>query len=170
MGFQQWLLRPRYCHGVFSPPEYFRLFAQKRPTKGGSQAPQDPPPPSPSYAPAIWGNGVWYRCPWRNIHLTWSCFNLQLTVACVNKPCPIVLYVNVKLSRNQSWVNLLFSVSRDSILDSIEFSITCNGLSTYLWTVLYLLNIVMYIWAMIAKCSLQIHNSLLPMCLATLPG
>ena len=28
-AFQQWLLRPRYCHGVL-PPEYCRLFAQKK--------------------------------------------------------------------------------------------------------------------------------------------
>ena len=31
----------------------------------------------------------------------------------------IQLYVFVTLSRNQSWVNLLFSVLRDSILDSL---------------------------------------------------
>ena len=35
------------------------------------------------------------------------------------------LYVFVKLSRNQSWVNLLFSVPRELILDSI-FSIACS--------------------------------------------
>ena len=31
---------------AFSPPEYCRLFAQRRPTTGGSRAPQDSPPPS----------------------------------------------------------------------------------------------------------------------------
>ena len=42
-------------------------------------------------------------------------------------PCCVVLqlYVFVKLSRNQSWVNLLFSVLQDLILDSI-FSIACS--------------------------------------------
>ena len=35
---------------TFSPPEYCRLFAQKKAYKEGSRAPQDPP--SPSYAPA----------------------------------------------------------------------------------------------------------------------
>ena len=42
-------------------------------------------------------------------------------------PCCVViqLYVFVKLSRNQSWVNLLFSVPQDLILDSI-FSIACS--------------------------------------------
>ena len=29
---------------AFSPPGYYRLFAQRRPTKGGSRAPQDLPP------------------------------------------------------------------------------------------------------------------------------
>ena len=32
-----------YRHGDFAT-EYCRLFAYKRPTKGGSRAPQDPPP------------------------------------------------------------------------------------------------------------------------------
>ena len=32
---------------AFSPPEYCRLFAQRKAYQGGSQAPQDPP----SYAP-----------------------------------------------------------------------------------------------------------------------
>ena len=55
-------------------------------------------------------------------NLNWSCF--KHTVPCANvKPCCIVLqlymYLFEKLSRNQSWVNLLFSVLRDSILDAI---------------------------------------------------
>ena len=29
------------------------------------------------------------------------------------------LYVNVKLSRDQSWVNILFTVSQGSLLDSV---------------------------------------------------
>ena len=29
---------------AFSPPEYCRLFAQKKAYQGGSRAPQDPPP------------------------------------------------------------------------------------------------------------------------------
>lgn len=41
---------------------------------------------------------------------TWSCFNLNHTVAGANKPFRVV-YVNAKLLRNQSWVRLLFSVS-----------------------------------------------------------
>ena len=56
--------------------------------------------------------------------------------------------VNVNLLRNQSWVNLLLYISRDSILDSIHNVLmqesriksrieTRNGLSTYFWTVLY---------------------------------
>ena len=32
---------------AFSPPEYCRLFAQRRPTKGGSRAPQDLPLATP---------------------------------------------------------------------------------------------------------------------------
>ena len=55
-------------------------------------------------------------------NLNWSCF--KHTVPCANvKPCCIVLqlymYLFEKLSRNQSWVNLLFSDLRDSILDAI---------------------------------------------------
>ena len=55
-------------------------------------------------------------------NLNWSCF--EHTVPCANvKPCCIVLqlhmYLFEKLSRNQSWVNLLFSVLQDSILDAI---------------------------------------------------
>ena len=118
-----------------------------------------------------WGNEAWYSCPWRNIRfitrislvssiqsLGWIA-NIHVTM-----PCCVTAYVFVKLSRNQSWVNLLFSVLRDLILDSILdslFSIlnsrfaqesrianreswiksrieTCNGLSTYFWTVLYM--------------------------------
>ena len=67
-------------------------------------------------------------------NLNWSCF--EHTVACANKPCCVVLqvYVYVKLSRNQYWVNLLFSVLRNSILDlfldrlslfSIVISVIC---------------------------------------------
>ena len=41
-AFQQWLLRPRYRHGVFAT-EYCRLFALKKAYKGGSRAPEDPP-------------------------------------------------------------------------------------------------------------------------------
>ena len=46
---------------------------------------------------------------------------LSIQLLARNKPCHVVLqlYVCVKLSRNQSWVNLLFPVSRDSILKSI---------------------------------------------------
>ena len=93
----------------------------------------------------IWGNDASFKCPWRNIHLNWSCFDLNHTVACANKPCRVV-YVNVKLLRNQSWVSLLFSVSWDLILDLILYNLflilpsrrnqeprieTCNRLSTY---------------------------------------
>ena len=35
---------------AFLPPEYCRLFAQKKAYQGGSQAPQDPPP---SYTPGL---------------------------------------------------------------------------------------------------------------------
>ena len=37
--------------------------------------------------------------------------------------CCVTAYVFVKLSRNQSWVNLLFSVLRDSIRDLIPNSL-----------------------------------------------
>ena len=61
------------------------------------------------------------------------------------------LYVNLKLSRNQSWVHLLFSDSQDLILDSIlhnlflilnsyrnwELHETHNRLSRHFWMVLY---------------------------------
>ena len=40
---------------AFSPPEYCRLFAQNKAYQGGSRAPQDTPPPPPSYAPEIHG-------------------------------------------------------------------------------------------------------------------
>ena len=60
----------------------------------------------------------------------------------MNKPCCVVLqlYVFKKLSRNQLWVNLLFSVSWDSNLDSRfaqESRIKNNPLSTHFWTVLH---------------------------------
>ena len=43
----------QYIVKAFSPPEYCRLFAQKKAYQGGSRAPQDPPPPlPPNYAPA----------------------------------------------------------------------------------------------------------------------
>ena len=32
-----------------------------------------------------------FRCPWRNIRLTWSCFDLKETVARANKSCSVVL-------------------------------------------------------------------------------
>ena len=70
----------------------------------------------------IWGNETWFNCPWRNIYLNWSCFDLNHTVACANKPCRVI-YVNVKLLRNQSWVSLLFSVSWDLILDLILYNL-----------------------------------------------
>ena len=41
----------------------------------------------------------------------------------VTMPCCVTAYVFVKLSRNQSWVNLLLSVMRDSVLDSIPDSL-----------------------------------------------
>jgi len=81
-------------------------------------------------------------------NLNWCCF--EHTVACTNVTM-LRLYVFEKLLRNQSWVNL-FSVLLDLILNSlflildscrnqesrIESRIeTCNGLSTYFWTVLY---------------------------------
>ena len=31
---------------AFSPPEYCRLFAQKKAYQGGSRVPQEPPPPA----------------------------------------------------------------------------------------------------------------------------
>ena len=82
-------------------------------------------------------------------NLTWSCF--MHTVACTNitMPCCVTAVpVIVKLSRNQSWANLLFSVLWDSILDSILHNLfneswtksrieTLKGLSTFFWTVLY---------------------------------
>ena len=65
-------------------------------------------------------------------NFNWSCF--EHTVACANKPCRVVLqlYVYLKLLRNQYWVNLLSSVSQNSILNSI-----LNRLS--LFSILYLL-------------------------------
>ena len=59
------------------------------------------------------------------------------TVACANKPGRVVLqlYVYLKLLRNQYWVNLLSSVSQNSILNSI-----LDRLS--LFSLLYLL----YMW------------------------
>ena len=73
-----------------------------------------------------WGNKAWYRFPWRNIHfITWICLvsSIQLLARIANihvtMPCCVTAYVFVNLSRNQSWVNLLFSVLRDSVLDSI---------------------------------------------------
>ena len=44
-AFQQWLLRPRYCHGVFATSGYFRLFAQKKAYQGGDDGHPGPPPP-----------------------------------------------------------------------------------------------------------------------------
>ena len=62
----------------------------------------------------------------RNIHLiTRICLvsSIQSLARIVNihvtMLCCVTAYVFVNLSRNQSWVNLLFSVLRDSILDSI---------------------------------------------------
>jgi len=69
-----------------------------------------------------------YRFPWTNIRfitqisLVSSIQSLaRITNIHVTMPCCVTphMYVFVKLSRNQSWVNLLFSVPRDSILDSI---------------------------------------------------
>ena len=77
-------------------------------------------------------------------NLNWSCF--EHTVSCANKLYRVVLqlYVYVKLSKNQSWVNLLFSVSRDSIHDlfldssfSISYRVENRDLQ---WTVNLLLN------------------------------
>ena len=77
-------------------------------------------------------------------NLNWSCF--EHTVSCVNKLYRVVLqlYVYVNLSKNQSWVNLLFSVSRDSIHDSfldslfsISYWVENRDLQ---WTVNLLLN------------------------------
>ena len=42
------------------------------------------------------------------------------SLARINHAVLCYMNVNVKLLRNQSWVNLLFYVSRDSILDSIH--------------------------------------------------
>ena len=104
-----------------------------------------------------WGNEAWYRFSWRNIRfITWiglvSSIQSLVWIANIHvtMPCFVTAYVFVKLSRNQSWVNLLFSVLRDSILDSlflildshrnrelrIESRIeTCNGLSlTFEWS------------------------------------
>ena len=52
-AFQRWLLRPRYCHGV-SPPEYCRLFAQKKAYQGGVTGPPGPPPPPPPLATLLY--------------------------------------------------------------------------------------------------------------------
>ena len=74
----------------------------------------------------------------------WSCF--EHTVSCANKLYRVVLqlYVYVKLSKNQSWVNLLFSASRDLIHDSFldsSFSISNRVKNRDLqWTVNLLLN------------------------------
>ena len=61
----------------------------------------------------------------RNIRFTtWIGLFASIQLLAWIWPCCVVLqlYVFVKLLRNQSWVNLLFSVLRDLILDSI-FSI-----------------------------------------------
>ena len=57
------------------------------------------------------------------------CLHLEQIFEAVLEEMKLVLqlYVYVKLSKNQSWVNLLFSVSRDSIHDSFldsSFSIS----------------------------------------------
>ena len=88
-------------------------------------------------------------------NLNWSCFDHTCTVASANitMPCCVTAVGLSKLSTNQWWVNLVFSVLRDSILDGL-FSIldsrrnrelqvesrmeTHNRLSAYFWTVLYL--------------------------------
>ena len=76
-----------------------------------------------------WGNEAWYRFPWRNIRfitrisLVSSIQSLaRIANIHVTMPCCVTAYVFVKLSRNQSWVNLLFSVLPDSIACS-RFSI-----------------------------------------------
>ena len=68
-------------------------------------------------------------------NFNWSFF--EHAVACANKPGRVVLqlYVYLKLLRNQYWVNLLSSVSQNSILNSI-----LDRLS--LFSILYLL----YMW------------------------
>ena len=43
-AFQQWLLRPRYCHGVFAT-WILRLFAQKKAYQGGGGVTGTPGPP-----------------------------------------------------------------------------------------------------------------------------
>ena len=74
-----------------------------------------------------------YLKKWSLIRFTWRsiCFitrnglvsSIQSLVGIadihVTMPCCVTAYVFAKLSRNQSWVNLLFSLLQDSILDSI---------------------------------------------------
>ena len=103
-----------------------------------------------AFGAGIWNctqeNEAWYRCPWRNIHfLTWIGLvsSIELLAQVNHAVLCYSCYDYVKLSRNQSWVNLFFSVLRDLILDSIldsrrnqeswmEWRIeTRSGLSTF---------------------------------------
>ena len=70
-AFQQWLLRPRYFHGVFATCiEYCRW----RPTKeGGGGVTGTPGPPLPSYAPESW----------REQARTWWASYFNLKTACL---------------------------------------------------------------------------------------
>ena len=79
-----------------------------------------------AFGAGIWnftgGNEAWYRLmSWMKhslYSLNWS-FS-EHTVACVNLT---MLCCVVKLSRNQSWVNILFSVPQDLIVNSILYSL-----------------------------------------------
>ena len=56
-------------------------------------------------------NEAWYRCPWRNIHfITYIGLvsSIELLVQINHAVLCYSCYDYVKLSRNQSWVNLFF--------------------------------------------------------------
>ena len=68
-----------------------------------------------AFGAGIWNctqeNEAWYRCPWRNIHfLTWIGLvsSIELLAQVNHAVLCYSCYDYVKLSRNQSWVNLFF--------------------------------------------------------------
>ena len=73
----------------------------------------------------LWGNEAWFRCPWRNIRLTWSRFDLKETVARPNKPCRVVLCQCKIIEKSvcQGWICCFLPRETRS---STRFSITCS--------------------------------------------
>ena len=58
-AFQQWLLRPRYCHDVFATWILQVVCSKEGLPRGGHGHPRTPPPP-PSYAPVVKSRKLWH--------------------------------------------------------------------------------------------------------------